>query len=176
LLKEVGQRLNKAVKGMARIGRRRWRRVCGHLADLIDRPQLAELADKLISDISAPYLLGGVEVHIGATIGIAIAPEDGESEDEQTCGSDLALYRAKGLVGYLSILQAMDSGGCALQSGAESDLRRALADNQLSLAYQPFVSARSSERVGTKPFCGGIIPRAATFPRTASCRLSRMRA
>jgi diguanylate cyclase (GGDEF)-like protein len=149
LLKEVGQRLNKAVKGMARIGRLGGDEFAVIWPNLIDRPQLAELADKLISDISAPYLLGGVEVHIGATIGIAIAPEDGESEDELTCGSDLALYRAKGLGrGTYQFFKPWMREVAHSNRELESDLRRALADNQLSLAYQPIVSARSTERVG----------------------------
>jgi diguanylate cyclase (GGDEF)-like protein len=149
LLKEVGQRLNEAVKGMARVGRLGGDEFAVIWPNLIDRPQLAELADELISDISAPYLLGGVEVHIGATIGIAIAPEDGESEDELTCGSDLALYRAKGLGrGTHQFFQPWMREVAHSNRELESDLRRALADNQLSLAYQPIVSARSSERVG----------------------------
>jgi predicted signal transduction protein with EAL and GGDEF domain len=113
------------------------------------RDQLAQLAEKLILDISKPYMLAGLEVHIGATIGIASAPEDGQSEDELARCADLALYRAKALGrGLHQFFEPWMWELAQSNRELESDLRRALTEDQLSLAYQPIVSAHSSERVG----------------------------
>jgi diguanylate cyclase (GGDEF)-like protein len=149
LLKEVGQRLNQAVRETARVGRLGGDEFAVIWPNSIDRAELAQLADTLICDISAPYMLGGIEVHIGATIGIATAPQDGGSQAELTCGADLALYRAKGLGrGRYQFFEPCMREIAQSNRELESDLRGALAGNQLTLAYQPIVCARTSERVG----------------------------
>jgi diguanylate cyclase len=48
-----------------------------------------------IRALSAPYIIGGREVRIGVSIGIALAPKDGVTLDRLAAGADAALYRAK---------------------------------------------------------------------------------
>lgn len=58
------------------------------------RDSLARLAEKVIACLSAPFVIGASELRIGATIGIASAPDDGCTQEELTRNADLALYRA----------------------------------------------------------------------------------
>jgi diguanylate cyclase (GGDEF)-like protein len=57
--------------------------------------ELAELTECVIATLSEPYAIGGAELAIGATVGIASSPRDGRSQEELTRSADLALYRAK---------------------------------------------------------------------------------
>jgi diguanylate cyclase (GGDEF)-like protein len=149
LLKEVGMRLNVAVNDRALVGRLGGDEFAIICPNSRSRDQLAQLAEKLISDISKPYMLAGLEVHIGATIGIASAPEDGQSEDQLARCADLALYRAKGLGrGIHQFFEPWMWEVAQSNRELEADLRRALAQDQLTLAYQPIVSAHEGEVVG----------------------------
>ena len=57
--------------------------------------ELAVLAQRLIEVISEPYVIEGHMVTVGSTIGIAVAPTDGNDADHLLRNADLALYRAK---------------------------------------------------------------------------------
>ena len=77
-----------------------------------DQPNGATaLAERVIKTISAPYLVEGHQIIIGASVGIAIAPADGSDEDELLKNADMALYRCQGRrARSLPILRARD--GC----------------------------------------------------------------
>ena len=99
-----------------------------------------QLAQRLIETMAAPFELAGVQAHIGASVGIAVAPFDGDDPDALLKNADLALYRAKadgrGTMRYFE--PAMDERA-RLRRALEADLREALALGQLHLEYQPLV-------------------------------------
>jgi diguanylate cyclase (GGDEF)-like protein len=95
LLREVAQRLQKVIADAGLVGRLGGDEFAVILAGAVECDSVAVLADPLIEQISAGYLLGGTEVRIGATVGIACTPVNGTSEDELMRCADLALYRAK---------------------------------------------------------------------------------
>jgi diguanylate cyclase (GGDEF)-like protein len=59
------------------------------------REEAAELAKRLVATLSAPYPIEGVELNIGTSIGIALAPQDGLDLEQLALRADAALYRAK---------------------------------------------------------------------------------
>jgi diguanylate cyclase (GGDEF)-like protein/PAS domain S-box-containing protein len=97
LLKEVAERLRQAVRAqdvVARLGGDEFTVTFEELA----RPEEAErLAEKIESAIARPMVLSGREVRGGASIGIALYPDDGDSAEALTQAADAAMYRAKGL-------------------------------------------------------------------------------
>ncbi|KPP96512.1 PAS domain S-box-containing protein/diguanylate cyclase (GGDEF) domain-containing protein [Erythrobacter sp. HL-111] len=149
LLKQVAQRLERVIGPAGR---------CGRLGGdefqvIIPAPQtrehLAHLAREIIATLSQPYTVDGHAVVIGASVGVAIAPEHGTTSEALIRNVDLALYAAK------------DAGrGChrfysdELHSAAEEraeleqDLRDAIGRGQLQLYYQPVVYAASETIVG----------------------------
>lgn len=124
------------------------------------------LARRIITALSTPFDLDGHRAHIGVSVGIAIAPFDGEEPERLLKNADLALYRAKsegrGILRYFE--PAMDAQIQARRS-LESDLRRAVALEQFHVAYQPQVDTDSGRVVGFEallrwqhPVRGNIAP------------------
>jgi diguanylate cyclase (GGDEF)-like protein len=107
-----------------------------------------ELAERLLREISQPFLVHGHEVVVSTSIGIAIAPKDGSTTDELMKNADLALYRAKetGANTYQRFNPEMQAK-LQLRRSLEIDLRRGLELGQFQLLYQPLVSLRTDQIV-----------------------------
>ena len=107
------------------------------------------LARRIQEVIEAPFDLDGHHVLIGTSIGIAIAPGDGEDPDELLKNADLALYRAKseGRGTYRFFEPEMDQRMQARRS-LERDLRSALINGEFTLHYQPLVNLERDEICG----------------------------
>ncbi len=103
--------------------------------------EASALAQRIITALSSPYEVDGHQVVIGTSIGIALAPADSEDADQLLKSADMALYRAKtdgrGIFRYFE--PAMDSRMQARRA-LELDLRRALANGEFEIHYQPLVN------------------------------------
>jgi diguanylate cyclase (GGDEF)-like protein/PAS domain S-box-containing protein len=109
-----------------------------------DADALAETAKRIIAELSRTFTIAGTSIHVGATIGIARAPQDGADEEALIRSADLALYQAKGQGrgGYQFFAPWMADQAIASRR-LESDLRSAVTDGDLSIAYQPIVDAET---------------------------------
>tara|TARA_R110002073_G_scaffold21092_22_gene74810 strand:- start:1448 stop:3856 length:2409 start_codon:yes stop_codon:yes gene_type:complete len=109
----------------------------------------ANFAEALIKTLSSAYPVQGHEISIGATAGIAMYPEDGESAEVLLSRADLALYRGKSE--GRNAVRMFEPGMDALlreRRRLETDLRAALDNDQLELHYQPQARANTGEIVG----------------------------
>ncbi len=107
------------------------------------------LALRILTAISEPFDLGGFEVNVGTSVGIAMAPEHGTEPEGLLKSADLALYTAKtqGRSDY-RIYQPGMLEDATSQQLAESELRDAIAEERFELHYQPVVD------VATRQICG----------------------
>jgi diguanylate cyclase (GGDEF)-like protein len=107
------------------------------------------LAWRLIEAISEPFDVHGHHVVVGASIGIAVAPNDGSDPDQLMKNADIALYHAKedGRGAYRFFEPEMDARVKAKRA-LELDLRRALARGEFEVFYQPIVKLASNEISG----------------------------
>jgi diguanylate cyclase (GGDEF)-like protein len=103
------------------------------------------LARRIIEMLSAPYSINEQEIVVGVSIGIAIAPADGDSAEQLLKNADMALYRAKsdGRGVYRFFEPEMDARMQARRI-MEIDLRRALLQREFELFYQPVINAETS--------------------------------
>jgi diguanylate cyclase (GGDEF)-like protein len=110
----------------------------------IDNPaDAATIAERITRTMSTPFSIDGHQIVIGASVGIAMAPDDGETTDQLMKNADLALYRAKaeGRSTFHFFERGMDE---AIQQRRviEAGLRLALARNEFRLVYQPLVGLK----------------------------------
>ena len=119
------------------------------LPDTGDREAVGQLAARLVSAMREPFIIEGDMFLIGASIGIAMAPSDGIRPDHLLRNADLALYRAKadGRSTHRFFESQMDSEQRERRL-IETDLRGAIARNELVLHYQPLVSAIDGKPTG----------------------------
>ncbi len=147
LLTQVSQRLERVVDKAGRVGRLGGDEfqvvIHGHQSDVA----LAALAKQIIAALSQPYSIEGSAVVIGASLGIAKAPEHGVTSEALIRNADLALYAAKdGGRGRHHFYAADLHSDAEERRQMEQDLRDAIATGSLELYYQPVVST-TTERV-----------------------------
>jgi len=143
LLRQVATRMRSCLRAedtLARIGGDEFTVLCPGLAS---EPQAVGVAERLGESLAAPLFLDGHETYVTASIGIAYAGPRGCVPDELLRDADAAMYQAKERGrGQIQVFTT------ALHIRAESRLqtaaalRRAVADEQLRVLYQPVVSLR----------------------------------
>jgi len=151
LLKQVSDRLVRVVGQKERVSRLGGDEFQVILPDQDDRGVLGDLATAIITSISQPYTIDGSRCLIGASVGVAVSPYDGDGTDELVRNADLALYAAKGggrgRFRFFSseLLKAAED-----RRLLEEDLHDALDHGQLEVFYQPVVRAETNIVVGAE--------------------------
>ena len=145
LLTEVAMRLKSLLREtdvLARLGGDEFAIIQAGESD--QRGAARALAERILELLGKPFTIGGDEINIGTSIGIALAPENGTGSDELLKMADLALYRTKsgGRNGYCFFALEMSEVASA-RLEIESDLRRAIQQNELELHYQPILNANT---------------------------------
>lgn len=107
------------------------------------------VASRMIQTLKLPFDLDGSSVQIGASVGIAIAPDDADTADGVMRCADLALYNAKetGRGRFVRFEPTMFTSREERRT-LEQELGVALIRSQFELYYQPRVSAENAEIVG----------------------------
>ncbi|MDO9714183.1 EAL domain-containing protein [Paracraurococcus lichenis] len=138
----------------------------------VDQPgDASPLARRLVEALSAPFDLGGHQVVIGTSVGIALAPTDGLDADLLLKAADMALYRAKaeGRGRWCFFEPEMDAR-MRERRLLELDLRRALVVGEFELHYQPIVAVASRRVSGLEALLRwrhperGLVPPDAFIP------------
>jgi len=119
------------------------------LAELRDPRDLAAVASRLLAALRQPFEVRNHELVIGASIGIASWPADGETLDALLSNADSAMYHAKanGRNGYQFYDQSMNAAALRRLT-IEARLRRALEHDELALHYQPRIELASGRITG----------------------------
>jgi len=116
----------------------------------LNRPEDAVmLARRLLEAIGKPYLLDGHSVDIGASIGIAMAPGDGDESEKLLKHADMALTRAKNdSRGTFSFFEAGMDARAQSRRKIEIDLRAAIQNDVLRPYYQPLIDLATGHITG----------------------------
>jgi diguanylate cyclase (GGDEF)-like protein len=149
LLKEVALRLSAAIGEEGQVGRLGGDEFEALLPGIDEEGRLAALAERVIGKVSAPYVVRGHPISIGASVGIAISRPDRTLSDALIKEADLALYAAKkaGRGTYRFFEPNMDAEETERRI-LEIDLGQALARGQMRLAFQPIIDSASETLVG----------------------------
>ena len=152
LLTDVAARLSNLVREtdvLARLGGDEFAIV--QAGEAHQREAASGLANRIIEALSRPFDIEGADINVGASIGIALAPEHGTSSDNLLKMADLALYRAKsgGGSGYRFFDPEMSELASARHE-TEVELRRAIQQSELELHYQPIIDTKSRKTCGAE--------------------------
>jgi diguanylate cyclase (GGDEF)-like protein/PAS domain S-box-containing protein len=112
---------------------------------------VGEIVESMLKRLSEPYTINDDVLHVDASAGVAIAPNDGASVDELIANADLALYQAKSDGGrvcrfFLPVLRAQAQS----RRGLDFELRRAFAGNEFELYFQPQIRLADEVVVGAE--------------------------
>lgn len=119
------------------------------LPDLADASQISCVEGRLRASVTEPVVVHGHEVVVGASVGIAVANDSYRDSKALLRDADIAMYRVKAAGGDAArMFEPSMQSAAAVNVRLETDLRRALACNELQLRYQPIVSIDSSIIVG----------------------------
>lgn len=119
------------------------------LTDIDDPSDAVRVANRVEEALRLPFSIDGQEVYTSASIGIASSTSGYESPDAILRDADLAMYRAKALGKARWELFDREMHQAAMKRlELETDLRRALKNEEFVLHYQPIVSLRNNEVVG----------------------------
>lgn len=127
------------------------------------------LAERVAQAFESPFAINGQNIRVTASVGLALAPDNGVTADELMRHADIALYQAKNTGRDRAVLFTEEMAReVEHRRSIELDLRAALEAKLLRLHYQPIISCRTGDIVGVEallrwshPVHGEISP--ATF-------------
>ena len=114
-----------------------------------DHAELTALAEQILTSLRAPINCKGQEITVDASIGIAIAPDHGDSLEELLKRADLAMYAAKSAGRRTFRFFAPEYDAKArLRRQLELDLRKAMTSREFEVHYQPLLDLSSNVVTG----------------------------
>ena len=149
LLKEIAARLKACVRATDTVCRQGGDEFVVLLPEAPGINEVAHIAEKLLEACRRRYTIDGQDVHVGASIGISLFPDDGIDVDALTRNADAAMYHAKAIGRNNFQFYTPDMNARARERLAlENQLRRALQRNEFVLHYQPILHLATKAVVG----------------------------
>ncbi|WGS19600.1 MULTISPECIES: EAL domain-containing protein [unclassified Bradyrhizobium] len=140
------QRCTRAAEHVARIGSDEFALIMSNLSRAEDALALAE---RFVAAFADPFVIEGYEVTSAISIGIVLAPRDGNTSHDLLKHVDIALYRAKKSgPGTICFFEASDDQSARDRRALQRDLERAIEADELFLVYQPFLDIRKGHITG----------------------------
>jgi diguanylate cyclase (GGDEF)-like protein/PAS domain S-box-containing protein len=121
------------------------------IPDCGDPRVVGETVAAMLKQLAEPFRINDQALHLGGSAGVAIAPNDGVNVDDLIANADLALYQAKSDGGrtyrlFMPILRAQAQA----RRGLDLELRRAFAENELEIYFQPEIRLADAAVVGAE--------------------------
>ncbi|HWM08340.1 MAG TPA: EAL domain-containing protein, partial [Solirubrobacteraceae bacterium] len=153
LLKAVARRLESAVRPPDTVARLGGDEFTVLLDGVSDVHEAALIADRVHQTLKTPFEIDDRDLHIDASIGIALADADA-APDTVLRDADVAMYRAKADgKGRHAVFDGRMHEQVMRRLDMESELRRAIEEQRLEVAYQPIVQAATGRIVGFEALC-----------------------
>jgi diguanylate cyclase (GGDEF)-like protein len=151
LLAEAARRLTSCLRQTDTVARLGGDEFAVILSELQRETDASILAQKAVAQLARPFHFDGQDVHVGASVGIAICNAGGTNPDQLLRHADLALYSAKASGGrdfdFFAPAMAADF---AARRELERDLRHAFEMGKLDLHFQPELDMRSGQLRGAE--------------------------
>lgn len=151
LLCAVGERLGTHIRKkdvLARLGGDEFALL---LAGIRNPQDALDRAEQILGALKQPFTIAGEDIVVGASIGVVLHPNDGDDAEDILKKVDIAMYRAK--AEGRNLYRAFDPAMMSSARGEitlEAELRRALANQEFELFYQPQIDLRTNRIVGAE--------------------------
>jgi diguanylate cyclase (GGDEF)-like protein len=162
LLRQLGPRLTGAVPSTGSVFRLGGDELAVLLVDA-DAQFAAQIAENIVAEIEKPFLLQKMSAGVGASIGIALAPQDATEGTGLMWCADTAMYRAK-LGGVSHVFYDQDVDGGEQQLALVEELREAVEEGKFVLHYQPQQDLRTGEIIAVEALIRWPHPRLGLVP------------
>jgi diguanylate cyclase (GGDEF)-like protein/PAS domain S-box-containing protein len=151
LLQQVAHRFQKHMRETDTIARTGGDEFIVIAEEVTAANDLAQVAQKLLDVFHETFRVGGADIHLGASIGISIFPDDGDDAETLVKNADIAMYRAKerGRNNYQFYTAALTANAVE-RFQMEVALRQALERNELVLYFQPKVNLADGKTYATE--------------------------
>lgn len=149
LLQQVAERLKSCLRGYDVVARWGGDEFTLLLSSLRSPEDVSRISERILQRLAAPFYVQGEELFVTASLGIALAPYDGEDEQTLLRNADAAMYQAKnkGRNNYQIYFEEINANALT-QLNLETDLRKALSNQELFLCYQPQVDLLTGQWIG----------------------------
>jgi diguanylate cyclase len=133
----------------------------------VSRESLDDIAKRIITSLSTPYIIGTHTLVIGASVGMVLIDDRSRDAADIMRFADMALYRAKNEGRNRACLyDAAMNADLTQRKRLEHELRSAIHGDGLALAYQPLVSPDGERMIGVEALCRWPHPRRGQIPPT----------
>jgi diguanylate cyclase (GGDEF)-like protein len=148
LLQQVAQRISGISRGGEYVGRLGGDEFVILLGNMSERKDAERVAKKILSEFASPFELKDHKLHVSASIGITIYPQDAGDAGDLLKRADISMYRSKsaGMGAYLFYDSTLDNSDDRLL--LENRLRNAVRNSELYMLYQPQVSLEDGRICG----------------------------
>lgn len=151
LLRQVAKRLQHCVRRTDTVSRLGGDEFAILLVDFDPLSYLGELSHKLAQHLQEPFVLGSDTVELSTSMGVSVYPEDGQDAETLIKHADVAMYQAKAYGRNNVQFFAPEMNRRASERfHLEADLRKAIANHQLSLQFQPQIALSSGQLMGAE--------------------------
>jgi len=171
VLAQVGARLRERTRHSDTVARMGGDEFVIVLRNVFGSENVGLVAQEIFESLSQPYLLEDRRVYVTVSLGIALYPLDGRDPDELIRKADTAMYHAKGRGKNRYQFYTAEMNRRAQQRLAlQTDLRRALEQNEFVVYYQPKINIVTGEVTGVEALVrwqkpdNGLVPPAAFIP------------
>jgi diguanylate cyclase (GGDEF)-like protein/PAS domain S-box-containing protein len=178
LLQSIAERLLGCVRTSDTVSRQGGDEFVVLLSEIEYAEDTAILARRMLTEVMKPHTINQRELHISASIGVSVYPDDGNDAETLIKNADTAMYqaKAKGPQSYQFFKPAMNERAVERQS-IEEDLRGALERQELILHYQPKVELSTRRITGAEALIRwnhptrGLVPPAQFISVAEDCGL-----
>lgn len=151
LLKTVTERLHASVREDDTVARMGGDEFIVLAADFEDPDQVAHTAQRILKAFRKPLTVQGTELHVTASIGISLYPDDGTEAETLVQNADAAMYRSKdvGRNNFSFYNEGMNVASFQHLT-LENRLHKALQNDELELYFQPILELESGALAGAE--------------------------
>jgi diguanylate cyclase (GGDEF)-like protein len=178
LLKAIACQLVTCVRGSDTVSRQGGDEFIVLLTEMKEPEGALVSATRLLAAVAQPHSIDGHDLHVTASIGVSVYPDDGDDAETLIKNADTAMYQAKanGRQCYKFFKPAMNARAVERQS-IEGSLRRALERREFVLHYQPKISLATGKITGMEALLRwqhptrGLVPPGQFIPIAEDCGL-----